>query len=357
MDFKDSILQFAGRVEKLLPQINTEEATKNALILPFIQLLGYDVFNPFEVNPEFIADIGIKKGEKVDYAIMKDAKAIILVECKHYVQQLDPHNSQLFRYYHTSEAKFGLLTNGLQYRFYTDLHTPNKMDEKPFFEFKITEIKDNEISELKKFHKSYFDIDNISNTANELKYLNEVKNIIQAEVVTPSTEFVKYFAKQAYPSMVTAKVLDQFTSIVKRAFSQYINDNINERLKSALNANKQTGEQEDVIEAEEQARNIVTTPEETEAYLIVKSILRKIVNVDRIVCRDAQSYCAVLLDDNNRRPICRFYFNGKKKLLALMDENKKEIRKELVNLNDIFDYGDQLLKTLNFYEKSPVMET
>jgi hypothetical protein len=350
MDFKDSILQFASRVDKLLPQINTEEATKNALVLPFIQLLGFDVFNPFEVNPEFIADIGIKKGEKVDYAIMKDEKAVILIECKHYTQQLDPHNSQLFRYYHTSDAKFGLLTNGLNYRFYTDLSTPNKMDEKPFFEFKITEIKDNEISELKKFHKSYFDIDKISNTASELKYLNEVKGCIQQEISNPSTEFVKYFAKQAYPSMITSKVLEQFTFIVKNAFSQHISDTINDRLKSALNSENKN-EKSDALEKLPDAENIITTQEELEAYMIVKSILRKVVDVDRIICRDAQTYCAILLDDNNRKPICRLYFNGKKKFIALMDENKKETKEELGSLDSIFDYGDSLIKTASLYAK------
>ncbi|MDP3684037.1 MAG: type I restriction endonuclease, partial [Ignavibacteria bacterium] len=127
MEFKDSVLQFSSRVEKLCSQIQTEEATKNALIMPFIQLLGYDVFNPFEVNPEYVADLGIKKGEKVDYAIMKEGQAIMLVECKHYSEKLDPHNSQLFRYFHTTAAKFGLLTNGINFRFYTDLISANKM--------------------------------------------------------------------------------------------------------------------------------------------------------------------------------------------------------------------------------------
>lgn len=129
MDFKDQIIQLAARVEKMKDQIKTEEATKNALVMPFIQILGYDVFDPFEVNPEFIADLGIKKGEKVDYAIMKDGEPII-VECKHHLEKLDPHNSQLFRYFHVCKAKFGLLTNGLVYRFYTDLNDANKMDEK-----------------------------------------------------------------------------------------------------------------------------------------------------------------------------------------------------------------------------------
>src|SRR5690606_20907775 len=207
MDFKDEIRQFGKRVDRLLPQIKTDEATKTSLILPFLKIMGDDVFDPFEVHPEFVADIGIKKGEKVDYAILRDDKPIILIECKYYADGLDPHNSQLFRYFHTTDAKFSLLTNGLEYRFYTDLVTPNKMDEKPFFEFKITDIKDAEIVELRKFHKSVFDLDSISSAASDLKYFNELTILITGEMQNPSEEFVRYFAKQVYPSLVTAKVL------------------------------------------------------------------------------------------------------------------------------------------------------
>lgn len=194
MDFNDEIRQFAKRVERLLPQIKTEEATKTSLIMPFLKILGYDVFDPFEVHPEFIADIGIKKGEKVDYAILREGIPVILIECKHHADLLEPHNSQLFRYFHTTEAKFSLLTNGLEYRFYTDLMIPNKMDEKPFFEFRITEMRDNEIAELRKFHKNVFDLDNISSTASELKYLNELRTLITSEMQNPTEDFVRYFA-------------------------------------------------------------------------------------------------------------------------------------------------------------------
>src|ERR1700741_2550924 len=144
MDFKDQIKMLGDRVIKLKDQIQTEEATKNAFIMPFLQALGYDVFNPMEVVPEFISDIGLKKGEKIDYAIMKDGSPCILVECKHVTQNLNIHDGQLLRYFHVSKAKFGLLTNGVIYRFYTDLVEPNKMDEKPFLEFNVTEIKDNQ---------------------------------------------------------------------------------------------------------------------------------------------------------------------------------------------------------------------
>lgn len=349
MDFKDLILQFSTRVEKLCPQIQTEEATKNALIMPFIQLLGYDVFNPFEVSPEFVADIGIKKGEKVDYAIIKDEKPIILIECKHYKEKLDPHNSQLFRYFHTTEAKFGLLTNGVIYRFYTDLATPNKMDEKPFFEFNITEIKDNEIAELKKFHKSYFDIENISNTASELKYLNEIKNLLAAELISPSEDFVRFFAKKSYPSVVNAKVIEQFTPITKRAFNLLMSDSINDRLKNALNVESKNEEPLTDDEVIVESKAVVTTDEEKEALFVIKSILRKEVDSKKISLRDAQTYCAVLYDDNNRKGICRLNFDGRKKYIEIPNEEKKFIKYEIDSLEDIYTHSDALHTSVKMY--------
>jgi hypothetical protein len=342
MDFKDQVAQLASRVEKMLPQIQTEEATKNALVMPFIQIMGYDVFNPFEVNPEFIADLGIKKGEKVDYAIMKDGDPTILIECKHHLENLDPHNSQLFRYFHTTKAKFGLLTNGLVYRFYTDLVEKNKMDSTPFFEFKLTEIKEAELAELKKFHKSYFDVENITNTASELKYLNELKTLLHQEIAEPSDSFITFFTKQIYPKVITAKVKEQFAPIIKRTFNQLISDAINERLKSALNQEKlkDSAEAAKIEEATvaEPVSGIVTTEEEIEGFFIVKSILREATDPKRITYRDALSYFAILLDDNNRKTICRLYLNSKK-YLVLLDENKKEIKHEIQSVDDLYKYA------------------
>lgn len=355
MDFKDEIKQFGDRVEKLKAQINTEEATKNAFIMPFIKALGYDVFNPLEVVPEFIADIGIKKGEKVDYAVLKDGEPAILVECKHWSADLDPHNSQLFRYFHTTKAKFGLLSNGIIYRFYTDLVEKNKMDEKPFLEFNVTDIKDNQIEELKKFHKSYFDVDNIVNTASELKFMNELKTFINLEFQNPTDGFVRHFAKQAYPGVLTAKLMEQFTALTKRAVQQYINDLITERLKSALkkeNADEQKTTDEGSVLAANTAdeSKVETTPEEMEGYMIVKTILRQKISSSRIAFRDAQSYFAILLDDNNRKTICRLYLNGSKKYFATIDEQKKEVRNEIASLDDIFNFAELLHKIVATYD-------
>lgn len=360
MDFKDEIKLFGDKVEKLKNQIQTEEATKNAFIMPFIKVLGYDVFDPFEVMPEFIADIGIKKGEKVDYAILKEGKPSILIECKHWGESLDPHNSQLFRYFHTTTAKFGLLSNGIIYRFYTDLAEQNKMDEKPFFEFNVTDIKDNQIEELKKFHKSYFNLESIQTTASELKYMNELKTLINIEFQNPSEGLIKLFAKQIYRGMLTSKIVEQFGALTRKSIQQYINDLITERLKSALKENEAVPSDPEKelapVITEEKGAVIETTEEEKEGYMIVKTILRQIIKPSRIAYRDAQSYFAILLDDNNRKTICRLYFNSSRKYIGTFDEQKKETRTEIMTLDDIFKFEEILHKTVNWYdaEKVPV---
>ena len=355
MDLKDQLKQIAERVIKLKDQIQTEEATKNAFIMPFLQSLGYDVFNPLEVVPEFVADIGIKKGEKIDYAIFKEGKPTILVECKDWRQNLNLHDGQLLRYFHVSKAKFGLLTNGIVYRFYSDLVEPNKMDEKPFLEFNITEIKDNQIEELKKFHKANFDAESIVNTASEMKYTIELKHLLQQELVNPSADFVKHFAKQVYPSVVTAKVLEQFTNLTKKSIQQYISDLITERLKTALTKEDETAKNSESIDNPqtlEDESKIVTTEEEMEAFLIVKTILRQQIPASRIAYRDAQSYFAILLDDNNRKTICRLYLNGNKKFIGLFDEQKKENKTEILSLDDIFNHSTSILKTVETFDKT-----
>ena len=352
MDFKDTIKQLSERVQKLKDNILTEEATKNALIMPFINALGYDVFNPLEVVPEMNCDIAMKKGEKIDYAIMKDGDPILLIECKHWQQDLKLHDNQLMRYFNVSKAKFGLLTNGIVYKFYTDLIEVNKMDSKPFLEVDITNLKDTQIEELKKFHKSYFDVGNILNTASELKYMGELKSVLAKEFSTPQPDFVRYIAKQVYDGIINAKILEQFTDLVKRSITSYINDLISERLNSALKTEekKEFKEEATPMPLEEESK-IITTEEEMESFFIVKSILRSTVDIQRVAYRDTQSYFGILLDDNNRKPICRLYFNSQsKKYLATFDKDRKEIKHEISSLDDIYKYQDDIRAIISLYD-------
>ena len=235
MDFKDQILQLAERIQKQKDSIATEEATKTAFIMPMIAALGYDVFNPFEVIPELDCDLIKKKGEKIDYAIMKDESPIILIECKHCKQDLNLHDTQLQKYFVASKARFGVLTNGIEYRFYTDLEKINIMDEKPFLIVDMLELSDADIEQLKKFHKSYYNEEDVLSTANELKYTTEIKSILNNEFSSPTPEFVRFFARQAYTSgQITSKVIDMFTPLVKKSISSIINDIISDRLNTAI---------------------------------------------------------------------------------------------------------------------------
>ena len=350
MDFKDSIRQISERIGNLKDNLQTEEATKTALILPFINALGYDVFNPLEVLPEMCCDIGTKKGEKIDYAIMRDGEPVMLIECKHWAQDLNLHDNQLLRYFNVSKAKFGVLTNGITYRFYTDLEEPNKMDEKPFLEVNLLDLKDTQIEELKKFHKSYFDVDEILSSASELKYMGELRAVIGKEFVSPTPDFVKYFGKQVYDGVFTPKVLEQFTGLVKRTIGNLINDTISERLKAAIKENEGgNGKQAETVvvqPADVQGKDdtkIITTEEELEAFYIIKSILRESIPAERVTYRDAQTYFAVFIDNNNRKTVCRLYLNSPtRKRLTFLDENKKEVHNKIKSIDDIYNYADQL---------------
>lgn len=364
MDFRDIIFQLSERVGKLRDSLSTEEATKTALVLPFIQALGYDVFNPLEVVPEYTCDIGTKKGEKIDYAILQDGKPIVLIECKHCKEDLTIHEGQLLRYFHVSHSKFGILTNGVIFRFYTDIDTPNKMDEKPFLDINMLDLRDNQVEELKKFHKSYFNVESILESASELKYTSELKSLFAREFVSPSPDFVKYFARQIYDGVITAKVLDVFTELTKKSLSGYLTDRITERLKSAIKTQEKGSEQinepqpldaitqqlpDGVIYMSDDGK-IVTTQQEIEAFYIVRSILRQDMSVERITYRDAENYFSVFIDDSNRKPVCRFYFNNPENMrIALIDENKKELRNKISTLDDIYSHSEHLINTAKRY--------
>lgn len=361
MDFKDCFKQLAERVSKLKEQILTEEATKNAFIMPFIQMLGYDVFNPMEVVPEMDCDISKKKGEKIDYAIMKDDEPIMLIECKHWKQNLDLHGTQLQRYFVASKARFGVLTNGIVYRFYSDLDNQNIMDDQPFLEVNLEDPKGIQIEELKKFHKSYFDVDNILSTAAELKYMAEIKSVLRTEFSNPSAEFVKLLTKQVYNGIVTAKVMEQFTDLTKKALGSYINDLLSDRLNIAIRSTE-NGEQNkpaaietapattEETTVEEEKPKIVTTEEEIEGFYIVKAVLRTVIPAERITYRDAQSYFAIFCDNNNRKPLCRLYFNNpKNKQLGIINEDKTDYKVKLETLDDIMSYTEELKRTAEKY--------
>lgn len=360
MEIAQKIATLASRAKEQLDHIVNEEATKNAMVMPFIQSLGYDVFNPTEVLPEFTADVGLKKGEKVDYAIKNDGVLSILIECKPRTTDLaDAQFSQLYRYFNCTEAKFAILTNGIEYRFYSDLDDTNKLDNRPFFTFRLTDYNERDIEELKKFAKPVFNVDTILSTANRLKYTNLAMASFSKMLKEPPREFIKFIAQDFFDGRMTQQVLDEFTPIIRDAMAQHIKEQVSLRLKQALatTSGDESGAvnlQSIQMDSEEPSQNtddeIVTTQEEIDGYNMVRAIVASEVAPERVFMRDAKSYCAVLLDDNNRKPICRLHFNSKIFKRIEIRQDNESVKHDLNALTDIFNHRDALIAVVKSYE-------
>lgn len=352
MDFEEKIKNFAKRVENLKETIQTEEATKTSIIMPFFQLLGYDVFNPNEFTPEYVADVGIKKGEKVDYAIVLNNEVVMLIEAKSINEKLEKHDSQLFRYFGTSKAKFAILTNGLIYRFYTDLEKANVMDSTPFLELNLEDLNDNNIQELKKFQKENFDIDEIFSTASDLKYLSIIKKILKNEFSSPSDELVKTILnKGVYDGVKTNTIIEKYRPLIKRSINSYVNDVINARLQNAI---KNEEEKEEI--PEDHDNSIVTTVDEIQSFYIVKSILSEFCNSNKINYKDTASYFGILYDNKVTKWICRIYLKESVKYMIIANKDKQDIRYDLETIEDIYKYRTELVERLNEFIKEKVLQ-
>ena len=320
----------------------TEEAAKTALVMPFIQALGYDLFNPSEVVPEFCCDVGTKKGEKVDYAILKDGKVTILIECKPASVELSiNHASQLFRYFSVTEARLAVLTNGVIYQFYSDVERPNKMDDKPFFTFSMAALKASDVKTIEAFSKATFDIERIVKEAGNLKLQSLIRKELEHEFAEPSPEFVGMLAKRVHDGRVTSAVKDNFGKLVTASIASLVRDLVNDRLSSALNAASPKDDSE-ADGAEVDDIGISTTAEEMSGFHIVQAIASRHVDPKRIIMRDAKSYCAILLDDNNRRTLARLHFNGITTKYLGTFKAKDEERHLLGDLTDIYKFEKQI---------------
>ncbi|OFP72988.1 type I restriction endonuclease [Actinomyces sp. HMSC065F12] len=365
MDFGDALTALSDKVNKQWESIETEEGTKNAFIMPFIStVLGYDVFDPTEVIPEFTADVGVKKGEKIDYAIRNSGDVQILIECKKCSGALTlEHASQLYRYFAVTTARIAVLTNGRVYNFYTDLDSPNKMDSRPFLVLDLADLDETVLPELKKLTKANFDLTSVMDAAEELKYLGAIRRAVAAEFKEVSEEFARYFIAKVYEGRITQSVVEKFKPLVDKALRQFLSERVNDRLKTALGASEtpvitptaplpepaviDSAEEGEPVENSE----IVTTEEELAAYRVVKAIACAELSPDRITYRDQKTYFSVLADNNNRRPIVRCYFNSKaRKNLVFVAEDRSLTKYELGTIEDIYLYVDQIREAAKRYQ-------
>jgi hypothetical protein len=333
MGIANEIQEMAIKVRTQKASIATEEATKNAFVMPFIStVLGYDVFNPSEVIPEFIADVGIKKGEKIDYALVHNGEVQILIEVKKVTEPLDVrHAYQLFRYFATTKSRVAILTNGETYEFFTDLDAPNVMDSKPFLVLDLTAVDETLLPEVAKLTKESFDLD-----------------------------FLRLFATHIYPGKsFTQRMREELSPLVAKATAQFLNEQARERLKTALEDDGKTAE-DDVKDAaqtlpsnpapeDDLQGDIFTTDQELEGYRIVRAIVCSEVSANRVIGRDSKTYFAVILDNNNRKPIARLWFNRKQMYLGVFSVDKAESRLPIESPEDIYHYAAQLRATVKGY--------
>lgn len=346
MSFKEDVADLAKRAISAQAVAQTEEATKNAIIMPFLRVLGFDVFDPSQVIPEYVADVGLKKGEKIDYAVRIGNKIEYLVEAKSVSTNLrDAQYSQLFRYFHTSEAKIAILTNGLHFWFFTDIDAENKMDQAPFFKFDLLSYDDNDLRDLEKFHKEKFSIENVRSAASALKYLKGAMSFIEEKWANPDDEFVRLVARSFYEAKLTTAVVESLKPIIRRAFDDLFRQRARQKIDVAFNGD----ESHQVSEEGFAVDKIETTPEELQGFMIVRAISAELVSVSRVVSRDAQSYFAILFDDNNRKPIARLHFNGQAKYLTVFNAEKAGIRHDISQVEDIFQLREPIKAVIQSY--------
>jgi len=348
MDLATKLIELEKRTTQHRELLLTEEAAKTALVMPFLQALGYDVFNPAEVIPEFTADVGIKKGEKVDYALCIDGKVSILVECKPSSIDLDlKHASQLYRYFSTTDARVAVLTNGVIYQFYSDIEQPNKMDDRPFFVFSMDTMRRTDPLTLERFSRHQFNIDAIIAEAGRLKLESLMRIELEREFAAPSDEFVRMMASRVQPGgRMTNSVKEQFQPILSNSIASLIRDRVNDRLTNALNVANPLPEQiaegasDDMSQADD---GIVTTEDEIAGFRIVQAIAARHIDPKRVVIRDSKSYCAILLDDNNRKTLARLHFNSPTTRYVGTFSGKVETRHPTAALTDIYKLEEQIV--------------
>ena len=334
MDFANKLKEFCSRIRNLKTKVKTEESTKTAMVMPFFNLLGYDVFNPLEFVPEFTADVGIKKGEKVDYAILdKKQKPIILIEAKCCGENLSKHGSQLFRYFSTTPAKFGILTDGVIYQFYTDLAEQNIMDEKPFLVINLNNLKDSDINDLHQFKKDIFTVNSILAKAVESNYNDQIKQFFFKQLDEPDNEFVAYVLTDIYKGRKTQKIIEDFKPIVKKAFDELINEKIGARLQSVLD-----GEKLAVSENTKKVDSV--TPE---GYLIVKALIFDCLNGREMNFRNGE-LLEIFLGDNPNDWICRIDFLNNRLYVNVASGDKDFTKRQIRSVQDIYLYKNLLCK-------------
>jgi predicted type IV restriction endonuclease len=351
MGFNEDLRHLAEQVRKRQANIKGEEATKQALVLPFLQVLGYDVYDPTVVVPEYVADFAKKKSggpcEKVDYMLQKNGVPAVFIECKAVDAPLPNHDAQLARYFNATPAvKLGVITDGVHYRFFTDLREPNMMDAAPFFEFNILSFGDREVENLSRYTLDSFQFDAVQSHAQDLLFIEKVTGLINELLRNPSEDFVRFLLKDLnlVQGNLTAKVVERFVPIVKKAIQTTLVEMMTKSLRHEI-AQPETPPAPAVValtppapsvaarvappprvtvpaeetsgEAAPAAGKVETTEEELALFELTKAICAESATAkSALAYKDTVTYFGVNLGRVTRW-FLRYYGNGAKKFVVI----------------------------------------
>ena len=342
-------------MKKVGGHCTTEETTKQALILPLLDILGFSPYDPTKVLAEFAADFpGVKSTERVDYALYCNGQPVMFIEAKPYVANLTNHAPQLSRYFNSSlGVTIGAITNGKEWRFFTDLINPNVMDDKPFLTVDFTKNKAEDLTQLAEFKHDNFHVEKLRFFAEENQYIQQFKTVIKRSINEVDIDFVRYVAQQAsIPRQLNTKFLESIQPFVKQAVEQSISDTVVKGLSSPTIITAQPVEQKveetieivpesstlsDIVNSENE--RIVTTVDEQELSRIVIELFPEV----ELVAKDTESYFSVLFQNKNNRWLFRYDVNRKRPTIqfavAIDDYRKKELERaglEVQNNGQVF---------------------
>jgi predicted type IV restriction endonuclease len=304
MAFHDDLAAHGDQIKDKLPHVHGEESTKQALVIPLLRLLGYDVYDPREIYPEYTSDFAIKRSgqlEKVDYAILSGGSPVMFVECKAHDQPLEDHTGQLAKYFNaTPSVRVAILTNGLRVKVFTDLQQPNVMDPTPWIEIDMLQLRAIELETLRKLRKSDFSVDDMIAHAERTVYFRKMADFVTAMLREPSEGFVRFVASEVFPSVrLMPKVVERLSPILKDAIQAAVLDSVAKSFATPP-AMPETDPPPPVVAAAtagegatEREKNIVTTPEETRCFEMIAGWIHEVIPDATVVPRDSQMYFAV----------------------------------------------------------------
>ncbi|MGL4368004.1 MAG: type I restriction enzyme HsdR N-terminal domain-containing protein [Brevinemataceae bacterium] len=315
-----------------------------ALVNPFIVSLGYDVSNPTECRREFDADPRLKKGDKVDIALIQDEKPIIFIECKKVGENLKNHRGQLNSYsLAIPEVNYGIITDGITYHFYKKCDTQKgHIGEKPFLEFDLTKrLSSSQLNTLWKFHRSEFDHEELSKSIENLETENSIKKFMSSlltEEISSDSDFINVLIKETPYKSRRGDNKKLFASIASKVIKSWVEDMVKDRINEL--ASKHEEEQENTLSSIQDNSGIITTEEEIQAYHIIKAICMEKITADKINFQDYIGFFSIYFNGKKTKNICKLYLN----------ENKKEIeifeRETIDSLDDLYLLKDKLLKKI-----------